>query len=341
MISSKGRSIKRNGKTYAPCAAANSCAGLLLKRTEGKDGLQLKKHDENNGFIFNIQKFSIHDGEGIRTLVFMKGCPLRCIWCCNPESQSFTEDILFVRTKCIGCGYCLVKCPQQAVSPDDFTIDRGKCTVCGTCTNFCYAEAKKKVGRWVTIRDILHELEKDRIVFGHSGGGLTVGGGEPLSQPDFVRTLVKDAHQLSFSTAMETCGHGKWTDLEGIIENLDELFMDLKNMDPERHKQLTGVDNALILENAEKSAKTGVKLTFRLPLIPGCTDDEENVAATARFVSKLEGNVRLEILPYHRLGEDKFEWMDMEYDLKGVQVHDEKVKRDMEELARSCGCQVV
>ncbi len=301
----------------------------------------MKKFDENNGLIFNIQKFSIHDGEGIRTLVFMKGCPLRCIWCCNPESHSFTEDLLFVRTKCIGCGYCVKACPEQAISPTNFEIDRSKCTVCGECTKVCYANAKKIVGKWVTRRDILNELEKDRSVFMHSKGGLSIGGGEPICQPEFVSALLKDAQQLNFSTAMESCGYGDWDKIKDIYPHLDELFMDIKCMDSARHKELTGVPNELILENAKKIAALGNHITFRVPLIPGLNDGKENITETARFVAGLGNNVQLEFLLYHRLGEDKFKWMDKDYKLAGVEVHEGNIKTEMEDLAESIGCKVV
>ena len=295
----------------------------------------------DKGLIFNIQKFSIHDGEGIRTLVFMKGCPLRCLWCCNPESQNFTEDIMFVRTKCIGCGYCVKKCPNGAISPETFDIDRDKCVKCGECTKVCYAESKQIVGRWVTVREVLEELEKDRIAFNNSGGGLTVGGGEPTCQPEFVERLLREARQLSITTAMESCGYGDWDKIKGIYSHLDQLLMDLKHMDSETHEKLTGVRNELILENAKKIAALGTDVTFRIPLIPGCNDTEENVKATAQFVSKLGDNVRLEILPYHKLGEDKFKWLDRDYTLAGTEVQSKDIKGKMDDLIESCGCAVV
>lgn len=296
---------------------------------------------ENKGFIFNIQKFSIHDGEGIRTLVFMKGCPLRCLWCCNPESQSFKKDLLFIRSKCIGCGYCVKRCPKGAISPKTFNINRALCDKCGECAKVCYAESKQLVGKWITRSEIMDELEKDRIAFNNSGGGLTLGGGEPICQPEFVTALLKDAQQLSIRTAMESCGYGEWGKIKGIYPHLDQLFMDLKHMDSEAHKKLTGVGNEIILENAKKIASIGTDITFRIPLIPGCNDTEKNVRNTAEFVRKLGDRVRLEILPYHRLGEDKFKWMDREYALEGIEVQAKDIKEKMYEIIRNCGCSVV
>ena len=301
----------------------------------------MSKFDENNGLIFNIQKFSIHDGEGIRTLIFMKGCPLRCLWCCNPESQSFEEELLFVRTKCIGCGICVEACPEHAISKEGFMIDREKCTVCGGCAGACVANSKKKVGKWIKRSEIVEEIEKDRIIYKNSGGGVTIGGGEPVCQPEFVGALLKECQLLSINTAIETCGYGEWDRIKGIFDYLDQIFMDLKCMDPKQHKKLTGVNNELILQNAKNIASLKKNVTFRLPLIPGCNDSEENVKATARFVSTLGNNVKLEILGYHRLGEDKFKWMDRDYALKGATTQPKEIKDRMNSLAESCGCKVV
>lgn len=301
----------------------------------------MKKFNGNKGLIFNIQKFSIHDGDGIRTLVFMKGCPLRCLWCCNPESQLFTEDLLFVKTKCIGCGYCVKACPIQAISSEGFEIDRDKCDNCGACTKVCYANSKKMVGRWVTRAEVIAEIEKDRIVYKNSGGGVTIGGGEPVCQPEFVEALLRDCRQLSIHTAIETSGYGEWDKIKGIFDHLDQVFMDIKSMDSAKHKEITGVGNELILENAKKIAEKGLNIVFRIPLIPGCNDSKENIIETAEFVSSLGENVQLEILPYHRLGEDKYTWMDKEYVLKGIAVQDKAVKREAEKLAEKHGCRVV
>ncbi|MEG2200219.1 MAG: glycyl-radical enzyme activating protein [Anaerovorax sp.] len=161
-------------------------------------------------FYRNVQKFSIHDGEGIRTLIFMKGCPLRCVWCCNPESQSFKKELLFVRTKCIGCGVCIDACLQHGISREGFIVNRELCDVCGSCAKVCVANAKKEVGRWVKKSEMIEEIEKDRIVYKNSGGGVTIGGGEPTSQSKFVRALLKDCTMLDIHTAIETCGYGEW-----------------------------------------------------------------------------------------------------------------------------------
>lgn len=302
---------------------------------------QLEKINKDYGMIFNIQRFSIHDGGGIRTLVFMKGCLLKCSWCCNPESQSFSEDLLFVQTNCIGCGRCVEVCPHNNIDPVTFMIDRENCKVCGLCADACYSNAKKIVGRLIKRQDLLKEIEKDRLIYINSGGGVTMSGGEPTAQPDFVREFLKDCKNLNIHTAIETCGYGEWENIKGIFDYLDQVFFDLKCMNSERHRELTGVYNELILNNAKNIAALGKDITFRIPLIPGCTDSEENVREIAKFVSKLGNNVRIEVLPYHRLGEDKFRWMDKEYKLSGTELQPEDIKEKMNAIVKEQGCNVV
>ena len=261
------------------------------------------------GTVFNTQKFSIHDGTGIRTLIFMKGCPLRCIWCSNPESQRPGPEVMFVRSKCTGCGKCAALCREAAVDDVTFDIDRSRCVKCGLCTSKCYAGAKKMTGRQVTVREMMELIEKDRIFYTNSGGGVTVGGGEPAMQHGFVEELLKACRASHIHTAIETCGYGRWQDICGMFDNADQIFFDLKAMDPELHRRLTGVSNELILHNAEQAAAGGNEIIFRIPLIPGCNDSLTNIEETGAFVGGLSGNgsnVFIEILPYHDLGRDKY-----------------------------------
>ena len=297
--------------------------------------------DRDNGLIFNIQKFSIHDGHGIRTLIFMKGCPLKCAWCSNPESQSFKEDLLFVRTKCIGCGKCFDACQSSCTDSETFDIDRNKCIMCGACADACQAFSKKVVGRWTKRSDIIEEADKDRLFYRNSGGGITIGGGEPTAQPKFVSALFKDLKMLNLHTAIETCGYCSWENLSSVLEYVDQIFMDLKHMDPVKHKEYTGVDNTLILENAKKVSELNKDVIFRIPLIPGYNDDEENIVATAKFVSRLGDNVKIEVLPYHGLGEDKFKWMDQKYQLSGLSNSPKEVKYQTNEIIKRYDCLVV
>lgn len=296
------------------------------------------------GTVFNTQKFSIHDGTGIRTLIFMKGCPLRCIWCSNPESQRPGPEVMFVRSKCTGCGKCAALCREAAVDDVTFDIDRSRCVKCGLCTSKCYAGAKKMTGRQVTVREMMELIEKDRIFYTNSGGGVTVGGGEPAMQHGFVEELLKACRESHIHTAIETCGYGRWQDICGMFDNADQIFFDLKAMDPELHRRLTGVSNELILNNAEQAAARGKEVIFRIPLIPGCNDSLTNIEETGAFVGGLSGNgsnVSIEVLPYHDLGRDKYRWLDMDYGLEDTGKPDATQVEELKTILKDHGCSVV
>ncbi|MCI6820721.1 MAG: glycyl-radical enzyme activating protein [Clostridiales bacterium] len=296
------------------------------------------------GTVFNTQKFSIHDGTGIRTLIFMKGCPLRCIWCSNPESQRTGPEVMFVRSKCTGCGKCAALCREAAVDDVTFDIDRSRCVKCGLCTSKCYAGAKKMTGRQVTVREMMELIEKDRIFYTNSGGGVTVGGGEPAMQHGFVEELLKACRESHIHTAIETCGYGRWQDICGMFDNADQIFFDLKAIDPELHRRLTGVSNELILHNAEQAAVRGKDVIFRIPLIPGCNDSLTNIEETGIFVGGLSGNgsnVSIEILPYHDLGRDKYRWLDMDYGLEDTGKPDATQVEELKTILKDHGCSVV
>lgn len=296
------------------------------------------------GTIFNIQKFSIHDGNGIRTLVFMKGCPLECAWCSNPESQRYVREIMFVKSNCIGCGKCSEKCPNGATDSTSWEIDRTRCSLCGECTKYCYANAKKIVGREYTVHDVIEEIEKDRVFYLNSQGGITVGGGEPTAQPEFVSALLKESKRLNLHTAIETCGYGQYDHVGMVFETADQIFFDLKHMDADTHKKLTGVDNTLIIENARRISDTDKQIVFRLPLIPSLNDDVSNVKATGEFVKSMMNNqndLSIELLPYHALGADKYRWLDQKYGLTGLKSPDIKSVNELNDMLDDIGCIVV
>lgn len=296
------------------------------------------------GTIFNIQKFSIHDGEGIRTLIFMKGCPLKCIWCSNPESQNPAAEVMDVKSNCVACGKCVKLCRNGAINPVTFDIDRALCEKCGSCAERCYANAKKLTGKKVSVDELKAIIEKDRIFYTNSGGGVTIGGGEPVMQHEFVTELLKDCHSSNIHTAIETCGYGKWDKICSVFDYLDEVFFDLKMMDSDRHKKLTGVGNELILENAEHIAKKGLKITFRIPLIPSINDDRKNIEETGKFVaslSKENENIAIEILPYHELGKDKYKWLDVEYEAENINKPDKASVEEYNALLEELGCKVI
>lgn len=296
------------------------------------------------GTVFNIQKFSITDGHGIRTLIFMKGCPLHCLWCSNPESQRSGQEILYVPKHCIGCGKCYEACRFDATDPRNFSIDRERCARCADCVPICPSEAKNVVGRVYTVAEIMDEIEDDRVFYRRSGGGVTIGGGEPTAQPNFVTEVFKECKRLNIHTAIETCGYGDWEPKEKILKYVDQVFYDLKAMDDEVHRQGTGVSNRTILKNAAKVAAMSSDITYRLPLIPGYNDDEKNIMATGEFVRSLmssDNDVKIEILPYHNMGSGKYDALGIPYELKDLEVPDKEVKSFWHEKLRSIGCSTV
>ena len=281
------------------------------------------------GTIFNIQKMSIHDGPGIRTTVFFKGCPLNCIWCSNPESQKPKKEIACFPARCVSCGYCAQVCPKGIIekqAPYNI-IDRDACDLCEICVKECCTNAKKTIGEEYDTDGLLNEILKDKSFYDSSGGGVTFSGGEPLMQHEFLEEILKLCHENGVHTAIETTGYAKPETLEKVIEHLDLIFMDLKHMDSEAHRKLTGVSNDRILENLSLIAEKHDNIIVRIPVIPGLNDSEENIQQTADFVAG-RGIKKLELLPYHNLGEVKYGQLGMEYALCETKTpSDEKMNR--------------
>jgi len=282
---------------------------------------------ETTGRVFNIQRYSIHDGAGIRTLVFLKGCPLRCLWCSNPESQKGQPELGYIQSRCVGaedCGApCIAACPVGAIRLDEAgkaVIDRVKCDACGMCAEACGKDALKVVGREMSVAEVMAEVEKDRPFYRRSGGGVTLGGGEPLAQHRFAAELLKAAQGSYLHTAIETCGHAPWPHLEAVLEHVDLLHFDVKHMDPARHEELTGQSNELILDNLRKvsSIKSPQDVIIRIPVVPGYNDSVENIGATAEFAAGL-GFRSIELIPYHRMGTSKYAQYGMAYPLTGCE----------------------
>jgi len=293
------------------------------------------------GLVFDIQRFSLHDGHGIRTLVFMKGCPLTCAWCSNPESQKAGPEIMFYREKCLSCGACLEACPNGELLKAAFPRTPEACLGCGRCVEVCFAEARHLVGRRVSVEEVLAVIRSDRVFYEQSGGGVTVGGGEPTLQAGFVADLLAGCRRDGLHTAMETCGYSPWKNLERVLRHVNQLLFDIKHLDPARHRELTGVDNARILENARRASRRVREMVVRLPLIPGCNNDEANLQALGRFVKEeLSGVSRVDILPYHSTGESKSARLFRGYSLAGLHTQSKSEVLQAEKILRSYGLEV-
>jgi pyruvate formate lyase activating enzyme len=263
---------------------------------------------KSEGYVFDIQRYSIHDGPGIRTTVFLKGCPLHCFWCQNPESQKLSPEILFFKDRCTACGRCADVCPNQAVKLNGkiSQTDRSRCSGCGQCVEACPNEARKLAGRLMTAEQVLLEVLKDKKFYDNSGGGVTLSGGEPLFQPDFAMDILRKSKDERLHTVVETSGSVPWSHFEKIIDYTDLFLFDIKQIDDGRHQSGTGMSNNLILSNIKKVAGLK-KLKVRVPLIPGFNDSREDIQSIARFVKGELGTVEIELLAYNKMGEIKYE----------------------------------
>ena len=274
------------------------------------------------GTIFNIQRFSIHDGPGIRTTVFLKGCPLHCFWCHNPEGLHKAIEIQFDSARCIGCGECVRVCRQgaQVLNEQGRIYHRELCEVCGACVETCFAEGLQMVGRDLSVEQVMAEVLLDHAFYTNSGGGVTLSGGEPLLQPDFALAVLAACQAAGIHTALETTTYCSWEILAKTLPLTDLYMVDIKHLDPEKHREATGVPNSRILANIRSLAATGKPVLFRVPVVPGVNDTPEDIGAIASFVHELsvartEGHSELsvELLAFHRLAEDKYTSLGLEY----------------------------
>ena len=287
------------------------------------------------GHLYDIQEYSVHDGPGIRTTVYLKGCPLKCLWCHSPESQTFTDELAYMKLRCVGvedCGACLRVCQHQAIAlcePEKSVLDdtvyltkirvlRDRCTQCMECAKACNAEALFCDGYDMTVGEVFARVMKDKLFFGEDGG-VTISGGEAMSQPEFTYALAKMCKEAGISVCLDTTGYCSFELLEKMIPVTDLFLYDLKHMDSAKHKSFTGVPNELILENARRLAAAGGKLQVRVPVIPKLNGGMENIRATAAFCKELGDAVTLvQVLPYHRMGIAKYERLDLPYRLVNV-----------------------
>lgn len=261
------------------------------------------------GIIFNIQKFCMHDGDGIRTCVFLKGCPLRCIWCHNPESLEKAPRLSFSKLKCSSCGMCLAVCKAaRTIENGVLSIERDKCIGCGKCIDVCLNDANEIIGKEMTAAEVMAEILKDKMFYDASGGGITVTGGEPSYQADFTLEILRLSKAAGISFCIETCGMGS-RDFYKKAADLGATFLyDIKCIDSDRHRRLTGADNAHIISNLQYLMDRGADIIIRLPLVPDCNDSDEDIALLADFLKNCRGRYRYaEIMPYHTLGTGKAE----------------------------------
>jgi pyruvate formate lyase activating enzyme len=294
--------------------------------------------------VTNIQGYSIHDGPGIRTVVFLKGCGLECQWCSNPECISLRPEVGFVKTLCTNCGKCAEVCPAGALiyKAGKFPyIDRQLCTGCGACSSVCSYKALILYGKSMNAEEIFDTVNRDKMFYNASGGGVTVSGGEALLQPQLVCDLFQKCRRAGIRTCIETSGYAAESALKKVLEYTDYMLYDLKHMDSEKHRQYTGKPNTLILSNTRIAAASGIEMLFRMPLIPGINDDRQNIKETSGFLHELGGKARcIELMPYHRLGTGKYESLDREYVLPHIlspaPEHVERVKTAFEDEGITC-----
>lgn len=304
-----------------------------------------------SGLVFNIQRFSIHDGPGIRTTVFLKGCPLRCFWCHNPEGLRPKLEVQFTPSRCIGCGACVGACGHGAQELGELgrVYHREQCVRCGACVAECYAEALQLTGREMGAAQVLAEVRQDRAFYDSSGGGMTLSGGEPMLQADFTLALLQGAKAEGLHTAVETTTQTRWENLAAVLPWVDLFMVDIKHLDPRKHKAATGVSNHRILANIRRLAATDKPIIFRVPVVPTVNDTCADIGAIAGFVRGLAEaragkgggtGISLELLPFHRLAEDKYTSLGLEYRAAGLMTPDKDRMGELVQAAREAGMPV-
>jgi len=302
--------------------------------TEEPDGAR------SRGLVFNTQKFSLHDGSGIRTLVFLQGCPLACRWCSNPEGQARSPKLAFDVNKCIGtveCERCRDACAEKAIALSEdgrVRIERELCNDCGDCRDACPSMALTLMGRSMSVDEVMKVVEEDSSFYARSGGGMTLSGGEPLSQAGFAVELLAAARSRGIGTALETSGHCRWEDLRDVCRHLDQVYFAVKSLDSARHEDWVKVGNRLILDNLRRLSEhfPDLDVVVRTPIIPGFNDSPEDVAAVAAFVKELPGSRRYELLPYHGFGGPKYRQLGWEYPLGDLDPPTEEQMTRLQEL---------
>jgi pyruvate formate lyase activating enzyme len=294
------------------------------------------------GHVFDIKKYAIHDGPGIRTTVFFKGCPLKCRWCHNPESWSMHPELGFRRGRCAKCGRCVEVCKEQAISlaENGPVTNAAECTVCGECVSACLNNAREIIGQEMTVSQVVSEIKKDAIFYDQSGGGATFSGGEPLMQGEFLLALLKQCRNQGIHTVVDTTCHAELQIIQQVARHTDLFLCDLKHMDGTVHKDFTGVENDLILYNIRWLSNAGKRITIRIPIVPGFNDDRSNIEMTAEFVRSLGNVTRIDVLPYNSGGKEKSARLTTEFDLMESEVPTDEDMTVIADILNSYGFEV-
>lgn len=296
-----------------------------------KTGLDLggSSMKDIRGYIMELQNFSVNDGDGIRTNIFFAGCPLRCSWCSNPESHTISDKIAYYKKTCVNCKKCVDICENDVGIDLNDKSNRIKCNSCGKCSEICPTKSRKNLIYKYSLKDIMKVIEKQKIFFDFSDGGVTFSGGEATQQEEFLRELVNECYDKAIDMAIETCAYFEFDKVKDILEKLDLIFVDIKHMDDDKHKQFTGVGNKEILGNISKMNELKVPIVVRISVIDGVNSDIENIRATAKYIKDNVSNPKIELLPYHSFGDGKYEAL-------GLNIPSEKFKRpsleDLEKL---------
>jgi pyruvate formate lyase activating enzyme len=295
------------------------------------------------GVVFDIRRFSIHDGPGIRTTVFLKGCPLACAWCHNPEGQSAGPELIMRSSRCLRCGACVEACPEDAIrmGADGPVTDPERCEQCGICADACFSGARELAGRELTVAQVMAEVERDRPFYDESGGGATFSGGEPLLQPEFLLGLLRACKAQEIRTALDTCGYGPWSALDRVRPYVNLFLYDIKSLDDVQHLAVTGVSNRTILQNLRMLSELGHPIVLRIPVIPGINDGAEGMRAIGALAADLPSVVHVELLPYHRIGVEKYGRIAREYSLPEILPPSQEHLAELaESLRKGFGLQV-
>jgi pyruvate formate lyase activating enzyme len=295
-----------------------------------------------SGFIFDIKKYAIHDGPGIRTTVFFKGCPLHCQWCQNPESWEKHPELGYRTGRCIRCGQCVEVCTSRATTfiDDRPSTDPDKCTLCGECVDACAAGAREIIGQEMTVEQVMTEVEKDIVFYEQSNGGVTFSGGEPLMQPDFLLALLNQCKTHGIHTAVDTSCCAVLEIIQKIAEKTDLFLCDIKHMDSDIHKRFTGVGNNLILDNIKRLSEVGKEIIIRIPVIPGFNDDRGNIETTGQFAALLSHISKVDLLPYNRGGKEKSARLSTDYKLMQPETPDDEKMSSIAEILEKYGFKV-